>query len=52
MLLFRELRDRNSRVRRNSIPEREIDTEDTENAQLQVTLAFLVLSRVVLLEQK
>ena len=34
--IYREVRNRNSRARRNSIPEREIDTEDTENAQLQV----------------
>ena len=40
-LFLRQQRQRNCLVRRNSIPEREIDEEDTETAELQVNLRKL-----------
>jgi hypothetical protein len=38
---FRQLRQRNCLVRRNSIPEREIDEDDAVTAELQVNLRKL-----------
>ena len=42
------MRTRNQRERRNSIPEREIDAEDTENAVVQVY--FVIFSKGSIVE--